>query len=185
MAYLDEYFNPDEGDGRPMPTETAPSAPAAPSGPVSGVGPGVGTATGAPDRPTATALPTPGGSPAQNGTGFVGIGQYFTPNAEVAGQQTANYLGGLDKAGVTAAQKPGALVAGLQKDGGPTYTAGMAGTDAYLMGRSGVEGGLGALADYFNQAPPERDTTPSETTPRKPIYDPELDPIGRPDRGGY
>jgi hypothetical protein len=176
MAYLDEYFSPEEEQGQTPPGGSAPSAP---SGPVSGVGPGVGTATGAPDRPTATALPTAGGSPAQNGTGFVGIGQYFAPNAEVAGQQTADYLGGLDQSGAQAARGPGGLVGDLQKRGGPTYTAGMAGTDAYLMGRSGVEGGLSDLAAYFDPEPTPREETPSQTMPRKPIYDPDMDPRER------
>jgi hypothetical protein len=81
-------------------------------------------------------------------------------------------------------QQPGGVIGELQKRGDPNYTQGSAGLDAYLMGRSGLEGGLNALGDYFN--PPAKPQTPREPRegPRKPIYDPNEDPRRRDPYGG-
>jgi hypothetical protein len=97
MAYLD-YFDPNEEDPRRGPNPQAPGGDTGSSAPVpaSQANPGPGSATGAPDRPGATALPSPGsGGAGQVGTGFVGIGDYFAPNQEVAAQQTQDFLGGV------------------------------------------------------------------------------------------
>lgn len=177
MAYLD-YFNPDAERERPeAPSGGSAAAPATPSL----ANPPLGTATGAPDRPGASPLDAPTNNPAQNGTGFVSIDRYFAPNAEVSQQQTASFLGNQTKDSLSGVMSDGGVIGELQKGGDPTYSQGMAGLDAYLMGRSGLEGGLSSLKDYFGR-PVTRE--PREPTPRKPVYDPDIDNKYL-DRGGY
>lgn len=132
-----------------------------------------GGSSAAPGGGTGGPAVSAGGGQAPTSSGFVNLGKYFDVNREAAGEQgaaLAETLGGQADAAlsgddpgqamstlgsINAAATPGGLASVVQKDGGPNYSAGMAGLDAYLSTKGAEPGAFQGLKDLYGPKLPK------------------------------